>query len=276
MTISSPINMDTYATLGFLKIPGLIEPALLRKLHDLFHELMHTSTPDQDMVVLNNGTQNYIINIDKLCHRGNLACLELFGLPALTDIARQFCGADFFSLQEFAVIKNRGDESQVLWHQDLIYPLDKGSCINIGIYLDEVGNHDGALRVVPGSHRSDLDICTLKNEPSQEIPMQAGDVLVHDMRLAHSSQALREKELRRVIYFEFMPAALMLEMGLCNEQEIQTRRQLAELAATYYKQQHTAETIDADALRKQIEQIYQIPIRHFPSAYCLDLPGSSL
>ena len=111
----------------------------------------------------------------------------------------------FFLIQEFAFIKNLGDELPVYWNQDMVHHRN-GNCFTMGIYLDNADEDDGALRVVPSSHLSNKNICELSKDPSVELPMKEDDILIHDMMLAHSSGLFKRNHLRRVIYFEFLSA----------------------------------------------------------------------
>lgn len=91
-----------------------------------------------------------------------------------------------------------GDNTEVLWHQDMLHR-HTGNCFTMGIYLDDADAGDGSLRVVPKSHFSSKSICELKQEPDMEVPVKAGDILVHDMMLANSSGLKQHNPLRRVL-----------------------------------------------------------------------------
>lgn len=287
MDLNSPNNrmltsqqLNSFHTDGYLRLPGMLSQSLLKKLHQLFDELMIPDTQIEKVILEKNGNQ-YVTNLDNLCYKGNLACLELLGYPQVLEIAKQICGNDFFLIQEFAVVKNLGDEQPVYWHQDM-WHRRSGNCFTMGIYLDEANEGDGALRVVPFSHLSDKNICELSKEPSIEVPMQAGDVLIHDMMLAHSSKPLTKNSLRRVIYFEFLSAAHVVAENIYAKELIVRRSRLHFAASRYYQSLHPKEKKfehplsnpcagDAEKDVKEIlKEIYSLPIHARPSTYCFD------
>ena len=166
---------------GFVKISNCLTAELLNKLRLFIDEVVGDEN-DSHKVTVQVDDKSYVTNLELLCYKKNLACLELLGSPFLLDIAQAICGEDFFCLQEFAVIKNLGDNLPVLWHQDMIHQRT-GNCFMVGVYLDDANVNDGALKVIPKSHLSNKNICDVIKEEYVEIPMQAGDILIHDMML---------------------------------------------------------------------------------------------
>ena len=183
---------------GYVVLDARVPAPLLDRLRALFDELMRADDPADRVVNRVNG-RLYVTNLDRVISKGNLACLELLGSPWLLDIAASICGPDFFLIQEFGVIKELGDNSRVLWHQDMLHERT-GPCFTMGIYLDDADADDGALRVVPRSHLMTEDICTLQHLPSVDAPVKAGGLLIHDMMLAHGSEPLGKNPIRRVLH----------------------------------------------------------------------------
>lgn len=273
-------QLNTFFTDGYLRFPGFVPPDLLQRLHQLFDELMIPDSSAEKVLFENKG-KKYVTNIERFCHKGNLACLELLGFPPLLEIAKKICGRDFFLIQEFAVIKNLGDDLPVLWHKDMVHNRT-GRCFTMGIYLDDACADDGALRVVPGSHLSDDSICDLMKEPFIELPVNAGDVLIHDMLLAHSSEPLKKNKLRRVIYFEFLSAAHVFNEQIYSPELVEQRSRLTYAAVRYYSSLHpgkqqfippVANPVPEDDLRDIhaiVNEICSQPVNARPSAYCLE------
>lgn len=274
----STTDLAFFQNEGYLKIPSFIPPGLLTKLRELFVELMESQT-DTGKAVHEIKGKKYITNLEEICCKGNLSALELLGYPPLLQIAQTICGNDFFLIQEFAVIKNLGDEMPVLWHQDMLHER-KGKCFTMGIYLDDVEEGDGALRIVPRSHTSGKHICELAKEPFIEIPAKAGDILIHDMMLAHSSEPMRKNKIRRVIYFEFLSAAHVKEENIYTEELVERRCRLTSIACRYYGNLHPEDEIfkytnkdkfdlENKLLKEILDEIYSMPVKARPSTYCL-------
>ncbi len=274
----SKTQLDRFTKDGYLVLQQAVPPLLLQNLQKLFTEQMDQNNKITVATNSNNGN-TYINALDKILDKGNLACLELLGAPFILETAASICGPDFFLIQEFAVIKMLGDNTPVLWHQDMLHQRT-GQCFTMGIYLDDADCGDGALRVVPQSHTSGKSICTLQHEPFTEVTMKAGDILVHDMMLAHSSGIMQHNPIRRVLYFEFLSVSQVRSESIYSEELLQNRLQLLQLAIEHYRSLHPDEkqfdwhnpipeaTASPAPLREALEAICGINVRARPSAYC--------
>lgn len=274
-------QLEAFLREGWLRLPGAIPAPLLQRLRDLFDELM--SGADESLLVKNtNKGVTYITNVEKPCCRGNLAGLETLGFPFILDLARTICGDDFFCFQDFGVVKMLGDNTPVLWHQDMLHERT-GRCFVMGIYLDDADAGDGALKVVPRSHASGRHICALQREPHIDVPMQAGDILVHDMMLAHCSDPLTRLKLRRVLYLIFLSAAHVRGESIYPGEVIERRMKVLDIAIQYYQRLHPDEarfdwrsseagTFDDHArIREVLEELNRAPLKPRPSAYCFEV-----
>ncbi len=283
MYFPNPLNpgqVDFFNQQGYFHLPAAVPPALLRRLQELFETQMQDNSNTEKTINNINGIE-YITSLEKICSKGNLAVLELLGSPQVLELAQQLCGPDFFMIQEFSVIKHLGDSTPVLWHQDMLHERT-GRCFTMGIYLDEAGENDGALRVIPGSHSSGKDICTLQKEPSLEVPMQPGDILIHDMMLAHSSGIMQLRQLRRVIYFEFLSVQQTLHENIYTPALVQNRLQLLQLAMYHYRKLHPDEPqfeyrftpspplAPVTDFEMQLRAANALNVQARPSAYCFE------
>lgn len=280
MTPLSPDQIREFRERGFLKLPGLIPAPLLTALRAMFDRLL-VPEPGPDKVVIESRAGKFVTNIDLVCPKGDLSCLELLGFPPILALAQALCGDDFFLIQEFAVIKHRGDDAPVLWHRDMVHRRT-GTCFTMGIYLDDADPGDGALQVIEGSHRDPRDICALLDEPWIDLPMRAGDVLIHDMMLAHGSTPAHTRPLRRVIYFEFLSAAQVSREAIYPDEVVARRTRLLHAATRLRGLRHPEEASfplplpnpasdDAQlALETVLNEIYAQPIRARPSSYCIN------
>ncbi|MFN0212889.1 MAG: phytanoyl-CoA dioxygenase family protein [Saprospiraceae bacterium] len=280
-TLISPAMLKAFASDGYFALRQAIPSSYLERLQQLTAALIiQEDDPDCPAHYLDN--IRYISGLENIGNKGNLCALELLGAPLIQDIATSICGPDFFPMQDFVVVKMLGDHhGTVSWHQDMLHKRT-GVPFSMGIYLDDAASGDGALRVVPGSHISGRDICQLKTEPSIEIPMQAGDILIHDMMLAHSSGSMQHNALRRVLYFVFLPTGQVKNEDLYPATTIETRTRLLDLAKQYYAQKQGEESLNSkaqkpgesmeseSAFRQQLQEVYNSQVRPRPSAYCLE------
>jgi ectoine hydroxylase-related dioxygenase (phytanoyl-CoA dioxygenase family) len=74
--------------------------------------------------------------------------------------------------------------------------------------LDDCGHYDGALRVLPGTHRRGrLDAATIRrcarDIPAATCPAAAGDLLLMRPLLLHASSPAARPVRRRVLHVEF-------------------------------------------------------------------------
>jgi ectoine hydroxylase-related dioxygenase (phytanoyl-CoA dioxygenase family) len=264
-----PILLASFSQNGYVILPNTVPADLLEKLRQLFDEEMNQQLEYRGKVTNEVNGIKYISNIDNLCEKENLACLELLAQPFVLEPAAAICGPDFFPIQDFAVIKSLGDTTPVLWHQDMLHER-KGQCCTMGIYLDDADENDAALRIVPGSHLSNETICQMIQRHFVEVPMKAGDILIHDMMLAHSSEPLHHNPLRRVIYFEFLSAAHVAAESIYSTAIVERRTRLLQVAADYRTQLQQANP-DLTNIRSALAEIYSDWVKARPSAYCFEM-----
>jgi ectoine hydroxylase-related dioxygenase (phytanoyl-CoA dioxygenase family) len=262
-------QLSFFSQNGYLVLSNALSATLLQQLRQCFEEAMVPDALGVERTVNKVKGQCYITNVEHPCSLGNLAGLELMGLPLVLEAAEAICGPDFFPIQDFAVIKMLGDDTPVLWHQDMVHG-GGGRCCTMGIYLDDANENDGALRIVPASHRSGLDICELGRQPAVEMPMKAGDILVHDMMLAHSSEPLRQNQLRRVIYFEFLSAAHVRQEAIYPEATVQRGYRLLQTAKDYCALLPQPSEEALQTVRQTLGEIYSQPVNARPSTYCFE------
>jgi len=120
---------------------------------------------------------------------------QLFGSP--TGIMMSQCH------HNCVMTKEPGFSSATLWHQDIRYwSFDQENLISVWLALAEENKANGCLRVIPGSHRQELDRGRLDaslflrpNLPENKemlknaelVELQAGDALFFHCRLFHAA-----------------------------------------------------------------------------------------
>ncbi|MBI3287634.1 MAG: phytanoyl-CoA dioxygenase family protein, partial [Chloroflexi bacterium] len=154
--------------------------------------------------------------------------LPLLAHPFILDLARRMVSEDFVPTWESMVFKVPGAGREIKWHCDVesMVVTTPHRIFNVDIYLDESDLENGCLLVIPQSHKPE-GWETLKPagirakygydlERGAPINMQAalmkpGDILLHSIYIVHGSPSTTSQRLRRVIYYEFRSASVILE-----------------------------------------------------------------
>jgi hypothetical protein len=256
----TPAQRARFAEAGWLHLPHQLDTGLLTKLRKAVDALCTDTSPKLNVAEV-TGTDGllHIICVNNIVASLEPVFAEVLASEWLRGIAQCICGNDYFLVQDFAVIKTLGDGAPVNWHQDVISP-QPGKAIMIGLYLDASDNDNGALRIIPHSHHSKAGICGLEKMPYESLSMQPGDVLVHDLMLAHSSGVLTSQPKRRVVYFEFMSAQYAVEQGIYPPHFVQQRSRVVPAVLRMCKGDETAHT--------ELEQVYAMQLRVKAAAYC--------
>jgi len=171
------------------------------------------------------------------------AVAELAASLQIRDLVEPVLSSEAHLARSLLFDKTAAANWNVAWHQDLtlavrkrvevpgytawsvkdgvphVQPPDEvlQRMLAVRIHLDDCGPENGALRVLPGSHRegrlSDDDIDRWRsNVPEVLCTARAGDVLLMRPLLLHASSAAVSPAHRRVLQFEFgagpLPAGL--------------------------------------------------------------------
>ena len=147
-------------------------------------------------------------------------------------------GTDCFAVRGIFFNKSRKANWKVTWHQDCVIAVrekldiegwgpwsSKADIIHvrpelavlrqmlaIRIHLDDCGEDNGPLRVIPGSHRdgflSDAEIQNRSKENAVACAVLRGDTILMRPLLLHSSPPAMRPSNRRVVHLEFAAAEL--------------------------------------------------------------------
>jgi phytanoyl-CoA hydroxylase len=175
--------------------------------------------PDADDVWFRRGPDGAVVPFrQEYVAARSAAVRHLLGHPLLARTVVRLQGHDATPTWDSMVFKAAGAGAVVPWHRDDERQPDERAApiFNVDIYLDE-SDETNALWAVPGSHHwpreRAADDVRRRNESADFVsdgavlvPMQPGDVLLHDIGVLHGSPSSRSP-LRRVVYFEFRSAA---------------------------------------------------------------------
>ena len=245
----TPLHLTTeqvefYDTHGYLVLRNFVDAAQVERLRAASLDWMAEGQrlgpaeagSDYNFAVRQVGEVLYRVNyLHAKTPQGPNASLELLGRPEVLAVAESLCGPNFVPTYESLVFKGEGDGEQIPWHQDAVHPRN-WRIFNLGLYLDASRIGAGALRVVPGSQRQILDVCTIREHYGwdapgvEQIELEPGDALLHDVMVLHGSEATAGNALRRTLYFEFRAAEQVQAEGPWDADWLERRLRLIPLA----------------------------------------------
>lgn len=202
-----------------------LSPAELSDAQDALDRVLEDNPeilPDRLINVHLNGGNPYGV-------RGHSAFRALALDRRILDMAEALVGPDLVLLFAQLFCKPAESTRSVPWHQDGEYwPVRPLASCTVWLALDDVDAGNGAMRVIPGSHRGatlrhdpkDDDDLTLKyviNEDrfdessAQYTELKAGQVSLHDIGIVHGSAANSSGRRRAGYAMRYMPATSLVD-----------------------------------------------------------------
>ena len=147
--------------------------------------------------------------------------------PNLLDVAEALIGPDIALFAADYICKPPGTGKGIQWHQDAHYwPLEPMEVITAWFAVTDSLADNGAVRVVPGSHRMGLqkhapdripnlllnkvDPAVLDDNHAVDIELQAGDISVHHPLILHGSEQNTSTRWRRGGSIQYMPTTTLV------------------------------------------------------------------
>ena len=138
----------------------------------------------------------------------------------ILDLVQCFLGPNFRFHNNKVNMKNPSDGSAVEWHQDwAFYPHTNDDLLEVGIALDDMTAENGALMVIPGSHRGRtwdhhqdglfvgaITDPAFRSDGAVPVTVKAGGVTLHHVRMVHGSKPNRSEKPRRMFFIGFCAA----------------------------------------------------------------------
>lgn len=160
-------------------------------------------------------------------------------LPQILGLLKGLLGAEPFPVRSIFFDKTPEANWLVPWHQDLSISVKRRldvpgydpwsmkdgiphvqppmkileAMVTLRLHLDDCGESNGALRVIPGSHRSGrlnaTKIAEIRSQHAEiACPARAGDALLMRPLLLHASSEASAPAHRRVIHLEYATCSL--------------------------------------------------------------------
>ena len=282
----TPDQLQFFDENGYLILRNWIPTDLLIKLQAAgagwIHQGMELTEEDADYRFREGAGKRTMFRVDYLHNKGYSASLELLGSPQILSVAESMVGVNFVPTYEAMVFKQEGDGAAIRWHQDAVHAR-RWRIFNLDLYLDASRKGAGALFVIPGTQTAKQPFCNIESSYGWDYPgaieveMSPGDVLLHDVMVAHGSPETHGKALRRTIYYEFRAAEEILAEGPWDRQWIDRRLSLIPLALRRYAQAYPQgepftwkigpEFRPSDPGDEEVE-LKVAHIWHMPGSYC--------
>ncbi|TDW99748.1 phytanoyl-CoA dioxygenase family protein [Dinghuibacter silviterrae] len=215
------MSLEQLRTKGYTILDDIYTPAEIRALGDILSQA-DSSKPTfrrtNDLFAI----RQFLKEIQEAHHL-------IFNEP-LMAVVRRYFGEDYFVVKSIYFDKPEQSNWFVAWHQDLTISVDKKvelpgfgpwtvkqdqfavqpplqileNIFTVRIHLDPTDEHNGALRVIPGSHLKGIQRFSPELNREENIcRVPGGGVMLMRPLLLHASHRTTNAKRRRVIHIEF-------------------------------------------------------------------------
>ena len=152
---------------------------------------------------------------------------SLVRYPKILDVVEDLVGPDILCWGSIFWIKEARSASFVSWHQDITYwGLTDGDVVNVWVALSTANEISGCMSVLPGSHlqpplphddrfhednmltRGQEIAVDVDSSKTVQMPLQSGQMSLHDIRIAHGSGPNRSDERRIGFSVQYIPTSV--------------------------------------------------------------------
>ncbi|MGH1360364.1 MAG: phytanoyl-CoA dioxygenase family protein [Burkholderiaceae bacterium] len=223
-TTISPEQVKTYQERGYLVVPDVLSAQELAALRAELAEVVAgaaTVTENDDVYDLEDSHRPDAPRVRRIKapHAVMSSVASLVRHPALTEILTRLIGPGIRFQTSKLNMKSAGDGAAVEWHQDwAFYPHTNDDLLAVGIMLDDVDQTNGAMQVIPGSHKGPvydhhskgyfcgaIDPVTsgIDFSKAESLTGKAGSVTFHHVRAVHGSAPNRSDRSRNFLLFQY-------------------------------------------------------------------------
>jgi non-heme Fe2+,alpha-ketoglutarate-dependent halogenase len=227
----SPQQIAFFAERGYLAPLAAIDPT----------EAAATRAQLERYIADNGGVPAGLAGLRTKAHLRCPALMALVRRPAILDAVTCLIGPDLLCRSASVFLKEAGDPAYVAWHQDAAYwNLEPDDVVTAWIAISDSTIANGALEVIPGSHRDEMLPHGPSNDPANQLQygqkivdlldparavpllLRAGSMSLHHVRIAHGSQPNRSTE-RRIGFAIRYVAAHVRKLGPRRDSAILVR-----------------------------------------------------
>ncbi len=204
----SDAQVEYYRENGFIVVPDVLsaeEVAELRRVTEGFVEQSREVSEHTPLYDLEDGHAADAPKVRRLKtpHAFHDAYGDMVRHPRIVEVLVRLIGPNVRFQTSKLNMKAAAGGAPVEWHQDwAFYPHTNDDLLAVGIMIDEMTLENGALRIVPGSHRGPTydhhaqgSFCGAINDAAADpiycaaVPLTgtAGSITVHHVRAVHGS-----------------------------------------------------------------------------------------
>lgn len=166
-------------------------------------------------------------------HETSLYLFELCMEPRILDYVESLLGPNFYLWASNFFIKEPHTHETVGWHQDAYYwPLKPIESLTVWLAFDDVDEANGAMTVIPGSHRQNIvnharkeggttsvlhleaDVSSFDLSTAERIPLKCGSISIHDDKLLHASPANPSDRRRAGFTIRYSPNHVTCDLSI--------------------------------------------------------------
>lgn len=139
-------------------------------------------------------------------HRTSRWLYDICIHPQILDYVEDILGPDFFMWNTEFITKPPHSDKIVAWHQDAYnWPLYPRNSVTVWLAFTDVDESNGAMRVIPGTHKGglmrhglsvdesvnsfELDTGSFREDSAVSLLIPAGGISLHDDAIIHGSPA---------------------------------------------------------------------------------------
>ena len=223
----SAAEVETYRREGYLVLPDVLtlaEVAALQRVTDEFVERSRAVTNHTEMFDLEDGHTPSEPRLRRIIspHLWHSVYAELVRHPRIVAALCALWGPNVRFDQSKLNMKSADFGSPVEWHQDwAFYPHTNDDLAAVGVMIDDVGEDNGPMLVLPRSHTGPIydhhadgrfcgaiDVSRSNLDVSCAVPCLgcAGTITIHHARLIHGSATNRSARPRRFLLHQYRAA----------------------------------------------------------------------
>ena len=156
----------------------------------------------------------------------HVSCQKLYDIarnPAILEYVEDLLGPNVVLWHTHVFAKSAGETKSVPWHQDATYwPLTPTKTITVWLAIDDSDRGNGALQVIPGTHKGVLDYEVVDRNKTGNVlskkilkieqygkpvcfELKAGQISIHPDMMAHGSEPNRSNRRRCGLTLRYCP-----------------------------------------------------------------------